>query len=206
MQSKIEVLEERTKLSKKLAVLFNEVTISIRLCSADELFNPLDPASEQSRELSAEIESYILKELEYKSTKSRIAIEFFADDVSLYDIEIMRTAVKNHFKRRAEEQLIRNQKSLVRWLWLLGAGLVVLGVFLFAAHFLRVRAEGRPIFSILSESFGIVGWVAIWEPATYFLYGRNEEKRRLFDFMRLHHATVTIKNSPGGYKNTLESR
>ena len=189
----IESHEEKTRLVKKLSELFNEVTIPIRLESADNLYNPLDPASVQTRELSAEIEAYILKELEYKSTKSRIAVEFIADDVSLYDTEIMRSAFKNHFKRRAEEQLIRNRKSLRRWLWLLALGFAILALFLFLAHLLRTHGSSRPLFSILSESFAIIGWVAIWEPATYFLYGRNAERHALFDFMRLHHATVTIK-------------
>ena len=146
-----------------------------------------------------EIEAYILKELEYKSSKSRIAIEFIADDVSLYDIEIMRTAFKNHFKRRAEEQLIRNRKSLRRWLSFLFFGVALLSLFLFLAHFFRVHSDGKPIFSILSESFAIIGWVALWEPATYFLYGRSAERRLLYKFMRLHHATVTITAATGSF-------
>ena len=89
-KAQIEKHEEKTKLVKKLAELFNEATIPIRLYNADELYNMLDPASPQTRELSPKIESYILKELEYKAENSRIAIEFIADDVSLYDIEIMR--------------------------------------------------------------------------------------------------------------------
>ncbi|MBQ1885167.1 MAG: hypothetical protein II165_09160 [Bacteroidales bacterium] len=193
-KAQIEKHEEKTKLVKKLAELFNEATIPIRLYNADELYNMLDPASPQTRELSPKIESYILKELEYKAENSRIAIEFIADDVSLYDIEIMRAAFKNHFRRRAEEQLIRNQKSLRRWLLLLALGIAVLGVFLFLAHIFRTNADGHPFLSILSESFAIIGWVALWEPATYFLYGRGAERRLLFDFMRLRHATVTIKN------------
>ena len=195
----IEKLEEKTKPIQKLSVLFNEVTIPIRLRDAEKLYNPLDPAPVQTRELSSEIEAYILKELEYKSSKSRIAIEFIADDVSLYDIEIMRTAFKNHFKRRAEEQLIRNRKSLRRWLSFLFFGVALLSLFLFLAHFFRVHSDGKPIFSILSESFAIIGWVALWEPATYFLYGRSAERRLLYKFMRLHHATVTITAATGSF-------
>ena len=195
MSSSIERHEEKTKLVKKLAELFNEVTIPIRLSSAEKLYNPLDPAPVQSRELSSEIEAYILKELEYKSSKSRIAIDFIADDLSLYDIEIIRAAFKNHFKRRAQEQLIRNRKSLRRWLSFLFLALALLSLFLFLAHFFRTNAAGHPFFNILSESFAIIGWVALWEPATYFLYGRNAERRLLYKFMRLHHATVTVKSS-----------
>ena len=188
----LEKKERRAKLIKKLSQLYHEDTISIRLNSGDDLFNHYDPAPQQERELSSAIEAYILRELEYKSPKARIAVTFIADDVSLYDIEIMRTAFANHFKRRAEEQLLRNRKSLKRWVFKLGLAIVVLGTFLFGAHFLRVHATGHPFMNVLSEGFGIVGWVALWEPATYFLYGHAEERQTLFNLLRLRHATVTI--------------
>ena len=185
--------ERKARLVQNLAELYHEDTIAIRLRSADDLYNHFDPAPEQERELSAEIEAYILKEIEYKPPKSQIAVTFIADDVSLYDIELMRSAFANHFRRRAEEQLIRNRKSVLRWLYRFLVAVAVLAVLLFAAHFFRTHAEDHPFCIVLSEGLGIIGWVALWEPATYFLYGRSEERRILFDFIRLSRATVTIQ-------------
>lgn len=185
--------ERKARLVQNLAELYHEDTIPIRLRSVEDLYNHFDPASEQERELSAEIEAYILKEMEYKPPKSRIAVTFIADDVSLYDIELMRSAFANHFRRRAEEQVIRNRKSANRWLCKFLAAVGVLASLLFAAHFFRTHSDAHPFYIVLSESLGIIGWVAIWEPATYFLYGRGEERRTLFDFIRLAHATVTIR-------------
>lgn len=193
--SALEKREKRARLIKKLAQLYHEDTIAIRLQSVEDLYNHFDPAPEQNRELSADIDAYIFKELEYKSAKARICVTFIADDVSLYDIELMRAAFANHFKRRAEEQLLRNRKSLFRWIFKLAVGTVVLAAFLFAAHFFRLRADGHPFFSVLSESLGIIGWVALWEPATYFLYGHAEERHTLFNLIRLRHATLTIKSA-----------
>lgn len=177
-----------------MSQLYHEDTVFIRLHSGKELYNPYDPSPLQERELSGEIEAYIFKELAYKSSKARIALTFLADDVSLYDSEIMRQACAKHFTRRAQEQILQNRKSMLRWLKRLAAGILVLGAFLWAAHFCRVHADARPLYSILSESFGIIGWVALWEPASYFLYGRGEERRTLYNLMRLRHATVTIKS------------
>ena len=186
--------EQNIRIEKKLSQLFHEDTIQIRLHSGEDLYNHFDPAPEQERELSQEIESYILKELEYKSAKTRIAVTFITDDASLYDIEIMRRAFANHFTRRVDEQIIKNRKSIGLWIHKLFIGIFVLAAFLFLAHFFSIHTKTHPFYSILSEGFGIVGWVAIWEPATYFLYGRSEEKRELFNLIRLMHATVTIKN------------
>ena len=192
-ESALEKRERKVRLVQKLSQLYHEDTVAIRLHSADGLYSRFDPAPEQTRELSADIESYILKELEYKSARARIAVTFFADDVSLYDIEVMRRAFANHFKRRAEEQLLRNRKSLWRWLHKLLVAVVVLALLLFAAHLLSRHSAAHPFYSVISEGLGIIGWVALWESATYFLYGRSEERRALFDFLRLRHATVTIK-------------
>lgn len=185
--------EQKAKLVQNLTELYHEDTIAIRLRSADDFYNHFDPASEQERELSAEIEAYILKEMEYKPPKTRIAVTFIADDVSLYDIELMRSAFANHFRRRAEEQVIRNRKSVNRWLCKFLVAVAVLAFLLFAAHFFRTHADSHPFYTVLSEGLGIIGWVALWEPATYFLYGRSEERRALFDFIRLCRATVTIQ-------------
>lgn len=179
----------------EVAELYHEDTIFIRLHAPDEFFNPSDPAPEPERELSDAVEAYIFKELEHKKTRARIGVTFIADDVSLYDIAVMRNAFAHHFKTRAEEQIIKNRKSVTRWLVKLFLGVSVLAVFLFLAHLFRMHANGHPVFSILSEGFGIVGWVALWEPATYFLYGRNDEHRRLLHYMRLHRAVVTIQNA-----------
>ncbi len=186
--------EKKARLIQKLSQLYHEDTIFIRLHSGKELYNLFDPSPLQERELSGDIESYIFKELSYKSPKARIALTFLADDISLYDGEIMRRACANHFTRRAQEQILQNRKSLRRWLYRLAVGIVVLAAFLVLAHFCRLYADGHPFFSILSESFGIIGWVALWEPATYFLYGHQDERRMLFNLMRLRHATVTIKS------------
>lgn len=190
--SALERRERRARISQKLSELYHEDTVAIRLHSGEDLYNHYDPAPEQQRELSPDVEAYILRELEYKSAKARIAVTFIADDVSLYDIELMRAAFANHFRRRAGEQLIRNRTSINRWLGKLAVAVLVLALLLAAAHFFSTRAAEHPVYSVLSEGVGIIGWVALWEPATYFLYGRGEERRRLFDFLRLRHATVTI--------------
>lgn len=192
-ETSLEKRERKARLTQKLSELYNEDTIPIHLRSGEDFYNHFDPAPEQERELSDEVENYILKELEYKSPKARIAVTFIAEDASLYDIELMRRAFANHFTRRAEEQIIRNRKSSQKWLFKLIVAVVVLALLLASAHFFKIHADTRPFFGVLSEGLGIIGWVALWEPATYFLYGRSEERKTLFDFMRLRHATVTIK-------------
>ena len=193
--SDLESRERKAHLLDEISELYHENTLFICLPSKNDFFNPFDPAPEEERELSDDIEDYIFTELEHKEAKARIGITFITDNVSQFDIKTIKSAFSNHFKIRAEEQIIKNRKSFNHWIILLIVGLVILCGLLFAAHQFKLHSNGHPFFSILSEGLGIVGWVALWEPASYFLYGRNEERRTLFDYMRLHRAEVKIQSA-----------
>ena len=193
--SDLESRERKAHLLDEISELYHENTIFIHLSSQRELYNSFDPAPESERELSDDVENYIFTELEHKAAKSRIGITFIADDKSLFDTETVKTAFANHFKIRAEEQIIKNRKSLTHWILKFLLGLFVLGAFLFVSHLFKTNANGHPSLSIMGEGFGIIGWVAMWEPAAYFLYGRNDERRTLLDYMRLHRAEVKIEST-----------
>ncbi len=190
----LEKHERRAHLMGELAELYHRNTIFIRLRDPDDFYNRLDPAPEHERALNDDVEAYLFNELAHISSQARIGVTFVVSGVSLYTAELMRKAFENHFKIRAEEQLIKNRKSRNHWLVTLIGSMMALALFLFLAHVFRTNAAGHPFFSILSEGFSIIGWVALWEPATYFLYGRNQEIKALYDYMRLHRATVTIQH------------
>lgn len=189
----LEKRERRAHLMGELAELYHRDTIFIRLRDPDDFYNRLDPAPEHERTLSDDVEAYLFNELAHIASQARIGVTFVVSGVSLYTAELMRKAFENHFKIRAEEQLIKNRKSRNHWLVTLIGSLLALAFFLFLAHVFRANAAGHPFFGILSEGFSIIGWVALWEPATYFLYGRSQEIRTLYDYMRLHRAAVTIQ-------------
>lgn len=189
----LEKRERRAHLMGELAELYHRDTIFIRLRDPDDFYNHLDPAPEHERALSDDVEAYLFNELAHIASQARIGVTFVVGGVSLYTAELMRKAFENHFKIRAEEQLIKNRKSRNHWLVTLIGSLLALAFFLFLAHVFRANAAGHPFFGILSEGFSIIGWVALWEPATYFLYGRSQEIRTLYDYMRLHRAAVTIQ-------------
>ncbi|MBQ3965299.1 MAG: hypothetical protein II684_00525 [Treponema sp.] len=190
----LEARERRAHLIGEAVELYKKNTILIHLDSPAEFYNSFDPESEDERELSDEVEAYILKEMEHKNKEAHIGITILTDDASQYDRVIMQKAFANHFKIRAEEQIIKNRVSLYNWIRKLILGILVLGFFLLLARLFRVDPDVHPFLNILSEGFGIVGWVALWEPATYFLYGHNEGRELLMNYMKLHRATVTIQN------------
>ncbi len=192
--SDLESRERKAHLLDEISELYHENTLFLRIFSPSELYNSFDPAPESERELSDGVEEYIFTELEHKRSKARIGVTFVTDDESLFDIETVKSAFANHFKIRAEEQIIKNRKAISYWIKKLLMGLAALCGFLFVAHFLRQNSSGHPLFSILGEGLGVVGWVALWEPASYFLYGRIEERRLLMDYMRLHRAEVKIES------------
>ena len=78
------------------------------------------------------------------------------------------------------------------WLVSLFLGLLFLSFCLAVAHILRQMTTRIPFFAILSEGFSIIGWVALWEPATYLLYGRRQDQYTLWNYMRLRRASIHV--------------
>ncbi|NUQ35152.1 MAG: hypothetical protein HUU29_09450 [Planctomycetaceae bacterium] len=145
--------------------------IEIKVRSIDQLFETMDPSPFIEKDLDPEAETFIVswaRELP-RSVPLALAIhvsEKPALESSEDDIE---QAVRNYFAYR--KKLARNQ---FRQLMRTGRMSALIGVLfliacLFTSEALGSAANGSTG-RILSESFIIIGWVAMWRPLEIFLY------------------------------------
>ncbi len=188
----LERRERKEHLIDELTAMYYEDTVNIRLQNIEDIYCSFDPASPETRGLEPNIEAYILEQLNHFSKKSRVQVNIMLPKITKYSEETVKMGFFNHFKTRAEEQLIINRKENKRWILNLIFGLIFLAICLISAHFFNLLTEQIPFMHVLGESFGIIGWVALWEPATYFLYGNREGIHKLTAYMRLHRAKVNI--------------
>lgn len=167
--------------------------VVIRLSSPLQLFNTLDPSPFRERELAREAEQYIVAQVEElpKTAPVEIVICLASTGPSGLAGSDLASAVTQHFRVRAQEKT-RELRALLRTgRWSLTIGLVILAI-CFAAGLIAglIFGEGH-LPDVLTESFLILGWVAIWKPSEIFLYGWPAvvQERRLFE--QLAAATVT---------------
>lgn len=167
--------------------------ISVRLETAEQFFNTYDPSPLEERSLNPGIEEYLISRLSNLPEKFGLRVHLvFSCELSDVLKSKIKVAYANHFKIRAAERMIENHREHVRWIRLLFFGVLFLAFCLVSSHILKVQGDLHPFLTVLSESLSIIGWVAVWEPACYLLFGWRENAGLLRDCMLLHTADVDV--------------
>lgn len=189
-------LKRFEKIEKKYFEFFTrkfstDYVIDIRIDSFIDFYNKYDPSPLSYRQLNDDIECYLLQQMQNADQNTNIILNFYIMCHEQKDILQIEESCINHFKGKAFEQYMLNKRKRRLWQISLFLGLLFLAFCLAVANFLR-QVDGAPLFAILSEGFGIIGWVALWEPATYLLYGHRQDKYTLWNYMRLQRAKIHI--------------
>ena len=173
-------------------------TIEIRVAAMGQLFDVLDPAAHQEKDLSPKIDEYIVESAAEISTGGPFALTVHLDRPGPEDEErLVGEAVRAHFTRRARGLGRTLRRLLRRGLVSLGIGLAFLVAVLVAGQFAgRVMGENG-LGILFRESLLILGWVAMWRPLEIFLYDwwPIAGERRLHD--RLSRITVRVVPASG---------
>jgi hypothetical protein len=163
-----------------------------------QLFDALDPATHQEKDLSPKIDEYIVESALDLPGNGPYALTIHLEQPAGSEEErLVAEAVRAHFARRARNLGRRLRRLLRRGLVSLGIGLAFL-VAIFLAGQIAGRAMGTGGFGILfRESLLIVGWVAMWRPLEIFLYDwwPIAGERRLND--QLSRITVRVVPASG---------
>jgi hypothetical protein len=155
--------------------------IEIRLRELRQLFNTLDPAPFDEKDLDPAAEEYLVGAVrEIGPHPSRVLLHLppgTTDDQACEAVAAIRRYFTNR-SRHAREQL---RQLFVRGGISLLIGLAFLATCLAARELLV--ATVAPLDAILSEGLLILGWVAMWKPVEIFLYDWWPElaQRRLFE-------------------------
>ncbi|MEN6609903.1 MAG: hypothetical protein ABFC24_03605 [Methanoregulaceae archaeon] len=167
-------LPGRVRISEEEVISTREktVTIELKLTNIMQLFNSFDPAPFHEKGLDSDAEEYIVSTVnDYPARKNFRLIIYLSRTVA--ETEAAKTldlSIRNHFRYRAES-MDRQFRQKLR----LGRISLVIGIaFLAACLLIRhiIINSGDPLLNpLVSEGLLIIGWVAMWEPVTTFLYG-----------------------------------
>jgi len=148
------------------------LVVELVLHSVLQLFNNLDPAPFQEKELDAEAEDYIynvLDEIPY-AREVELVVYLPPPLATPENQDAIVLGIRNHFLYKVAGT-VREQRRLFReGRIVLLIALTVLFLSLLARQIL-LGFPGTYITHMLGEALLIVGWVAMWEPVSIFLYG-----------------------------------
>lgn len=145
--------------------------IELRLKNVNQLFNSLDPTPFPEKDLDADAEEFIVSWAHELPHTSSLVLHVYLTQVPEHSdpVKLIREGVHSYFAHR--EVIARRQlhQLLARGRWSLFIGLLFLALCLGASDQLGALSD-RPIVQVISESFVIAGWVAMWRPMEIFLY------------------------------------
>ena len=166
--------------------------ICMKINNAEEFFNSFDPSQVEEKTIREDVESYLFDRIENIPDSNTVCINLSLPKTFPYSKEQIHTAIKNHFSNKII-LLINNIKKESRTRAKdFALGLMFLALCLAAAHFFHSNAYDYPFFKVLGESASIIGWVAIWDPAAYFLYQKRKDKKNLSKYYMLQQAQINV--------------
>jgi hypothetical protein len=148
-----------------------EHVIALRLESASELFDALDPAPLLERDLDPRAEEFIVVSARERPANIplRLVVRVEGSAASPDEATLLRSAIQHHFARSAQAE----RRSL-RELFKIGRISLVIGLGVLASAFgageLVTSLSNNQLSRIVAESLVIGGWVAMWRPLEIFLY------------------------------------
>ncbi len=164
--------------------------IEIQLDAPHQLFDRLDPAPFQHKDLDPAAAQYLeeaVRELG-RSSPLRLVVHLPTAVASSDGARALPAAVAHYFRYRADESRIELRRLLKR-------GAISLAVAIaFLAFCLSLRTTLTTSGSdVLAEGLLIIGWVGLWRPVEIFLYDWWPIWQRQRRFEALAQAGVTIE-------------
>ena len=146
--------------------------IEVRVSGLRQLFNAIDPSPFHERDIDPNAEQFITDWAGEIPGSASLALLVHVDNVpgAPDEAEILRDAVHQHFRRRAEATRRRLRVLFHRGRISLLIGLAFLAVTMWLASSVPGVTESVGLRALLREGLIISGWVAMWRPMEVFLY------------------------------------
>lgn len=172
----------------------NRLYLEIHIDTETQLFNSMDPAPFRRRELDPAVVDYIIAFAEKAPSRADLGLAIQLDSAPPgVDVEmIVANAVCENFRRMAADtrRTLRRLFHDGRISLVIGVAFVALAVMIgeWLSGYLAMSNYAR----VVSESFIIGSWVALWHPVNIFLFDWWPLRRaaRLYD--RLSQMTVKV--------------
>lgn len=171
--------------------------IDFKIDSVDKFYNQLDPAIHCGKELSPDLENYILSAAGHlPMRKEWLLVIYLQREETKEQKDFMKKSVHLHFSKRAETLKNQAAKKTKRFYVNAVFALLFLGICLTAAYGLTTISNGADFYEILAQGLTVIAWVAFWNPVEYLLYDRWEPGKEIAVSEKLGNIEIEIVPYP----------
>ena len=187
----MDILKKEQQILKRLNSGGIPVIIPVILDSIDEMAYKHDPHSREQSKLNLVIEDFLLESADQAPSRSPIIIEIHFAHTQEGDLDTATHIIHNNFSRVLNSELHTKNREMRRWRLNLCIGVFFLAACITISQIISMH-KTTPLTDFIQQSFGIIGWVALWDPASYFLYGWREGTEIINSAIRLKNSQVRL--------------
>lgn len=171
-------------------------TVPLYLNSAQDLIDSNNFAGPDALILNPAVKEYLDKAAAEIPINNSITIELhFRERLTIKEKKIdCKKIIQDYYTKELETKFAEHKKNTKHWQFQLFLGLIVLAIFHVISILINTFADNS-VSELLTTSFEIMGWVAIWEPSTYFLFRRKEESHFISDCFQLKNCNLVIADN-----------
>lgn len=161
------------------------INVNIEVRDTGQLYEGYGYRNSEYKTLNRELERYILANVScYELKKNlRLIINVMANN-GRNKADISETDIHSHFFIREEEAKQELEQLVKQWRINMLIGILFLVLCLILVEIFAPFSYINVI-KIIKESLMIIGWVALWEPVTFLLFGWRALKRRNLYYRKL---------------------
>jgi len=186
----MDILKKEQVFIKKMNSLPSK-TVDLYLNTSLDLVDEVNYSNPEKYSLSSGVKEYLDKAAEEITIKNSIQINIHLREQNTQNEIDCEKIIRDFYSDEINRLISEHKKNSKHWRLRLLYGVM----FLAACHGLSLlfsSMRDSSLTRLLQDSFEIMGWVAIWEPSTYFLFSRREEGISISDCFQLKNAKINI--------------
>jgi len=161
----------------------DKAIIKVLMNDKEKFYNQYDP---RRHTINNSIMEYITEEAYNIPFKYDITIEFYCDDLTEEEKDLVRKMVRDYYGVK-----IINKRSVIKISTIKSLCLILLGALMIA-----YSALNNTFFNyIYLEIVYVIGWVLIWEGTEILLLSNNEDKVEKKNYKQLYNADILFSDT-----------
>ena len=170
--------------------------IEVRIGTIGQFYQTLDPSPDLEKDLNPDTVEYLIDTTEeMKNQKEEVHIDLYLENSLFQNTELksrMEKSIPAYFSRRVDilehKHRMSHKKARKNLLRALAFLIVCVALSVILTNFVD-----NALVYAFGQSLTVIGWVALWNPAEFYLYNHREEKDEINIMKRLAGASVSSK-------------
>lgn len=166
--------------------------VELYLDSPEDLIDSNNFAGPESFTLKSEVIEYLDQQAREISIKNSIEIKIHFRKGSEDNGIDCEKIIHDYYAKELDRLIAEHKQNTKHWQFRFFTGLIFLAC-CNAVIILLSNLWDSKLSSLIQQGLEVLGCVALWEPATYFLFSRKDEGLDITDYFQLKHSKITVQ-------------